>query len=240
MKSNQRSTVVIDTSSNIVAKFIEPEDRESFEAYRLRYTVYCEEKHFIDEQRIPNAQHIETDEYDENLSWHFVVMNTLESGEEHVIGTVRLVKYSEEKGFPTGKHQPSLYSKLGQHNKNEIAEISRLCINPCFRKRRDDDLYGVATYNSSEQRRKYPIVLLSLLREMYWFSKKVGIKFWLTSMEDSLYRYLKGISLEFQPLDENYIEYYGKVKSFLMGIEDAEKRLEEKRDDLYVYFKGNA
>lgn len=230
---------MIDTYSNIVAKYVEPEDNELLlEALRLRYTVYCEEKHFIDEQVIANAQHIEIDEYDKDLSWHFVVLNTRATGEEHVIGTVRLVRYSEEKGFPTGKFHPALYGKLAQHDKNVIAEISRLCINPCFRKRRDDDLYGVATYNNSDQRRKYPIVLLSLLREMYWFSKKVGIKFWLTSMEDSLYRYLKCISLEFQPLDEDYIEYYGKVKSFLMGIEDAEKRLEEKRDDLYLYFQG--
>lgn len=231
---------MIGAYSNIVAKFVDPEDSEGLlGAYKLRYSVYCEEKHFIDEHVITNDQLIETDEYDEDLSWHFVVMDTSATGDERVIGTVRLVKYSEEKGFPTGKYHPALYDKLGQRDKSSIAEISRLCISHSFRKRRDDGLYGVASYATGDLRRKYPIVMLALLREMYWFSKKIGIKYWLSSMEDTLYRYLKCISLEFKPLDEDYIEYYGKVKSFLMGIEDAEKKLEEKRDDLYLYFQCN-
>lgn len=233
---------MIETYSNIVAKYIEPTDRDGyFEALKLRYHVYCEEKNFIDSHATGTDQQIEVDEYDEDRSWHFLVLNTSVSGEEHAIGTVRLVRYSDDKGFPTGKFYPPLYEKITNHGipVNEMAEISRLCINPCFRRRRDDGLYGIGSYSTNDVRRKYPIVLLSLLREMYQFSKKIGIHFWLSSMEDSLYRYLKCISLEFEPLDEDYIDYYGKVKSFVLGIEQAEEQMEQKQKDLFLYFTNS-
>ncbi len=232
---------MIDEYSHIVAKYVDPDDEESLqEAFRLRYHVYCEEKCFIDKEEIKNDSHTETDEYDKDLSWHFVVLNNNATGMEHVVGTVRLVKYSIDQGFPTGKFHPALYGKIVDHqiDMNQVAEISRLCINPCFRKRRDDGLYGVESYNNGDVRRKYPIVMISLLREMYLFSKKAGIKYWLSSMEDVLYRYLKCIALEFEPLDEDYIEYYGKVKSFILGIDEAEKNMEVKAEDLYHYFNN--
>jgi len=232
---------MVDTYSNIVTHYINPEDKEGLnEALKLRYYVYCEEKQFIDKHEITNNMQIETDEYDEKESWHFVVENNLATGMEHVIGTVRLVHFSEDKGFPTGKFHPPLNDKIrnyGVNDLNTVAEISRLCINPCFRKRRDDGMFGVGSYGDDKDiRRKYPIVLISLLREMYHFSKKMQIKYWLSSMEDTLYRYLKCIALEFEPLDEDYIEYYGKVKSYLLGIEAAEKSMSQKQEDLYRFF----
>lgn len=230
---------MIDTYSNIIAKYVDPADQEGLrEALRLRYQVYCEEKQFIDKHDISSDEHMEVDEYDEDFSWHFIVLNTRATGDDHVIGTVRLVHYSEEKGFPTGKFHPPLYNKINQQGipMDTVAEISRLCINPCFRKRRDDGLYGVESYNAGDVRRKYPIVLISLLREMYQFSKRMQINYWLSSMEDILYRYLKCIALEFEPLDEDYIEYYGKVKSYLLGIDQAEKSMKQKQEDLYSYF----
>lgn len=230
---------MVDTYSNILAKYVDPADTEGLqEALRLRYYVYCEEKKFIDKQEITNDQQIEIDEYDNDQSWHFVVLNNQASGIERVIGTVRLVYYSENKGFPTGKFHPPLYDKISGRGvpMNSVAEISRLCINPCFRKRRDDGFYGVESYNNTDVRRKYPIVLISLLREMYLFSKKMKINYWLSSMEDILYRYLKCIALEFEPLDEDYIEYYGKVKSYLLAIDQAEKNMSEKQEDLFKFF----
>lgn len=230
---------MVDTYSNIIARYVDPSDREGLmEALRLRYYVYCEEKQFIDKEEITNDQQIEMDEYDQDLSWHFVVLNTQATGMEHVIGTVRLVQYSAEKGFPTGKFHPPLYDKIANYGAacERVAEISRLCINPCFRKRRDDGFYGVESYNTGDVRRKFPIVLISLLREMYLFSKKMQITHWLSSMEDILYRYLKCIALEFEPLDEDYIEYYGKVKSYLLGIDDAERTMAEKQPELFSYF----
>lgn len=230
---------MVDTYSNIISRYVDPSDQEGLmEALRLRYYVYCEEKQFIDKEEITNDQQIEMDEYDHDQSWHFVVLNTQATGMEHVIGTVRLVYYSAEKGFPTGKFHPPLYDKIANYGVAcaRVAEISRLCINPCFRKRRDDGLYGVESYDNSDVRRKYPIVLISLLREMYLFSKKMQITHWLSSMEDILYRYLKCIALEFEPLDEDYIEYYGKVKSYLLGIEEAEQTMSQKQPDLFSFF----
>lgn len=229
----------MDNYSNIIARCVDPEDKDGLdEALRLRYYVYCEEKQFIDKAEITNDQQIEIDEYDRDESWHFVVLNTEATGNEHVIGTVRLVRYTEQKGFPTGKFHPPLYEKIAKYgvSPHSVAEISRLCINPCFRKRRDDGFYGVESYNNSDVRRKYPIVLISLLREMYRFSKNKQITHWLSSMEDILYRYLKCISLVFEPLDDDYIEYYGKVKSYLLSIEDAERNMSKKQSDLFDYF----
>ena len=223
--------------SHIIARYIPGDDDYNLNRiYRLRYAVYCDEKQFIPREEIAGT--VEMDEYDNGHSLHFIVTDTRDpSVEDETLGTVRLVKYSDELGFPTGKHHPALYEKLAGYDTSSIAEISRLCVAQNFRRRRDDDLYGVGSYLGGDERRKYPIVMLSLLKEMYRVSKTSGITHWISSMEDTLYRYLKSISMVFEPLDEDYIEYYGKVKSYIMDIGVAEQRLASKRSDLYQYFQ---
>lgn len=238
-----------DLYQHIKAKHVHADDRENLtRIFRLRYQVYCEEKHFIDEDELLRArpgcgeldcERLELDEYDLNDSIHFIVLDSTAAQQNQAVGTVRLVKYSENNGFPTGKHHPSLYQKITNYDLARMAEISRLCVDPRFRKRQDDGLYGVGSYNSSnDARRKYPVVMLTLLREMYRMSLKSGITYWLSSMEDTLYRYLKSVSMVFEPLDEDYIEYYGKVKTFIMDIEEGVQILASKRKDLYDYFQS--
>lgn len=225
--------------SHIIARYVPFDDHDNLnKIFRLRYSVYCDEKQFI--PREDAAGMVETDEYDSGNSFQFIVLDTrAATQEDETLGTVRLVKYSDALGFPTGKHHPDLYGKLTAYDMSRMAEISRLCVAQRFRRRRDDGLYGVGSYHDGDERRKYPIVMLSLLKEMYRMSKAEGITHWISSMEDTLYRYLKSTSMVFEPLDDDYIEYYGKVKSYIMDIEAAANFMAEKRKDLYEYFVGD-
>lgn len=230
-----------DKYKHITAQYV-PSDNfvDLSRIYRLRYQVYCEEKHFIEEGVLDPSvcDKLEYDEYDENNSLHFIVLDSSAEEEQQAIGTVRLVRFSDSNGFPTGKHHPALYEKISAYDLTRMAEVSRLCVARRFRKRQDDGLYGVGSYSDGDARRKYPVVMLTLLREMYKMSIQSGITYWLSSMEDCLYRYLKSVSMVFEPLDEEYIEYYGKVKTFIMDIDEAVQILGRKRKDLYDYFQS--
>lgn len=178
---------------------------------------------------------LEWDEYDINSSLHFLMLDSKAERDKQAVGTVRLVRFSETKGFPTGKYNPGLYEKISNYDLTRMAEVSRLCITPRFRRRQAGNLTGLRT----DSRRMYPFVMFALLREVYKVSIQHGIRYWLTSMEENLHRYLKSFSVVFDPLDDNYMDYYGKVKTFVMNIEKEERILARNRNDLYDFFKVN-
>jgi len=211
------------------------------DSYRLRYEIYCLEEKFLPAQDYPD--HSEIDNYDA-LSEHVFVHETIMN---KVAGCARLVKYSKSYGLPTADHFPELYNKLSGVPLTEMYEVSRLCIAPFFRKRLvpKDGLYGVESYleeniapnpNGLPEQRKYPIVLLLMLREMYRLTMKMGGNFWIASMEPGLIRYLSGCGMECVRLAEDYIEFYGKVIPCLFDLRKAIVRMSEKRPDIYDFF----
>jgi len=231
--------VLISSSFTIVTKHIEAEGalKELEESYRLRYKIYCQEAQFLNKSDYPSG--MEVDEYDVN-SEHIVAQNIEDTNKSVIVGTIRLVNFTDTLGFPTGKHYPQLYELIPSMDYHEISEISRLCIAPEFRRRLadKDGLFGIESYLAEQQdeRRKYPVILLHLFKKMYIVSKQKGIRYWLASMEDSLFKVLSKYGVRFQAIGLNYIEYYGRVRPYIAEMAQLEEMMLAKRPDLYPFF----
>jgi N-acyl amino acid synthase of PEP-CTERM/exosortase system len=211
-------------------------DSLDYEAlYRLRYQVYCHEAKFLKPEDYSDG--LETDIYDET-SEHFLATGGFRDDE--VLGTVRLVRWSERLSFPTASFFASLIPELQCRNFpiDSTAEISRLCISKQFRKRALDGLYGTDGYleNRRDQRRKYPAIILELFKTMYLGSMELGITHWIATFEDCLHRLLSRYGVQMELLFPEEIEYYGKVRIYGASVSELEESIRERRPELYDYF----
>lgn len=203
--------------------------------YRLRYQVYCHEAHFLNPDHYPTG--LECDKFDA-VGEHFLATNT--SFNDDTVGTVRLVKWSEQFSFPTAVYFESLLGQLERLNFpiESTAEISRLCISKHYRKRAIDGLLGAEGYiDTNNQRRKYPEIILELFKIMYRCSRDhLGITHWIATFESSLYRLLDRYGVHLEPLASEEIDYYGKVKIYGASIEQLEETMKIRRPELYAFF----
>jgi N-acyl amino acid synthase of PEP-CTERM/exosortase system len=215
--------------------------RDLAESFRLRYAVFCREENFLPPQNYPD--HYEYDSFDE-LSEHIIVH---ECTSERLAGTVRLVRYSQEWGFPTAQHFPDLYATLADLPLAEVYEISRLCISPRYRQRLEpkDGLYGVESYmgssdstrsNGSSNHRRYPIILILLLKKLYQVAVSLGGNYLIASMEAGLIRYLSMCGMESMRLTNEYIDFCGKVMPCILDINKVLARMSQKRPELHEFF----
>jgi N-acyl amino acid synthase of PEP-CTERM/exosortase system len=203
--------------------------------YSLRYQVYCHEAHFLDPDDYSDG--LEHDEFDA-FSEHFLARNP--NNNDEVVGAVRLVRWSEYLAFPTIKHFNSLLKQLNRLKfpLESSAEISRLCITKQYRRRTVDGLFGAGSYvDKSDNRRKFPMVLLELFKNMYLASKyALGITHWIATFEESLYRLLERYGVHFNLLIPEEIDYYGKVKIYGASLQHLEEEMKRRRPDLYGFF----
>ncbi len=203
--------------------------------YRLRYQVYCHEAQFLDPNDYPSG--LECDEFDA-IAEHFLATNINSSN--HTVGTVRLVKWSEQYSFPTAHYFASLLEQLKCRNFpiESTAEISRLCISKQYRQRALDGILGAETYlDTDNRRRKYPEIILELFKIMYRSSKyDLRITHWIATFELSLFRLLDRYGIHLEPLAPEEIDYYGKVKIYGASIDQLEEAMKMKKPELYTFF----
>lgn len=208
--------------SRFLARHLESENNLKLleETYRLRYQVYCQESGFLPEEPY-KADGLESDVFDEK-SEHIIVEEKASAAAPLLCGTIRLVHYSNELGLPTRHFFPDLDTILPDVPRDEIGEISRLCISKNYRRRLSDGLYGIESYTGEAQhkRRKYPIVLILLFRKMYLVSQRVGIKYWLATIEERLAEVLAKYSIHLNPLMDGFIDYYGAVRPYFGQINE--------------------
>lgn len=200
----------------ITVRMVEPIDqRHLHRAGALRCAVFCKEKNWFRPQQVA-GQWIEQDSFDVDAR-HFVAVQHLPGRYDQVVATVRLVRYSELMGLPTGRVNQGLYAQLGQRGiaLETVAEVSRLCLAPQFR--------------------NHPMLLPALLRELYYYSKQAGIVHWVASMEDSLCRLLRSNAIALEPLDTRHFDYFGAVRAFLLAVEQTEACMQQ-REPLFHYF----
>ncbi len=212
------------------------ERTEEYDAvYRLRYQVYCHEAHFLDPSNYPSG--LECDRFDA-VAEHFLATNA--NSDDNTVGTVRLVKWSEQYSFPTAIYHESLLEQLERLNFpiESTAEISRLCISKQYRKRAIDGLLGAGGYlDTNDQRRKYPEIILELFKIMYRSSRyNLGITHWIATFENSLFRLLDRYGVHLEPLASEEIDYYGKVKIYGASIDQLEETMKTKKPELYAFF----
>jgi N-acyl amino acid synthase of PEP-CTERM/exosortase system len=207
------------------------------DSFRFRYKVFCLEERFLTADNYPNGY-----EYDNYDKWSEHI-GVYEDQSDTLVGYVRLVKHSQDLGFPTAHHYSELYDKLSGLPLEKVYEISRLCISPMYRQlmASRDELSGGKSYTVQPgdypKKRKYPVVLTLLLKAMYQTSINMGGGFWIASMEPGLIRYLSSlIGLKSVRLANDYIDFYGKVMPCLIEINQSSCRMSEKVPELYEFF----
>ncbi|MDR3632139.1 MAG: PEP-CTERM/exosortase system-associated acyltransferase [Desulfocapsaceae bacterium] len=214
----------------------EKTSEEHMALYNLRYRVYCHEARFLNPDDYPD--NLERDEYDA-VSEHFLASNARNKNE--IIGTVRLVRWSERLSFPTVLHCPSLLKKLERQKfpLESTAEISRLCIARQYRSCAVDGLHGAKiNTDNRDQWKRFSAVILELFKIMYLSSRyDLGITHWIATFEDSLYRMLERYGVYFELLAPEYIDYYGKVRIYGACIRRVEDEMRRRRPELAAFFE---
>lgn len=187
----------------MMVKKVETEDELS-EVYKLRFKIYCQERGFESEEDHPNGY--EADEYDP-YSIHFIACIDSET-----VGTVRLI-LNNPIGFPVEKHCKISISQRGVKREKTV-EISRLAVSK-----------KVLGYNRAR-------IVFGLFREIYQESKNLGISFFCSAMERSLYRLLSRCSIRFLQVGLP-VEYHGLRAPFLAELKDLEANIFLQNPDLF-------
>lgn len=216
------------------------------ECYRIRYQVYCEERHFLDPEDYPDQ--FEIDPYD-GRSVHFVGRHRfrLQSA-----GTVRLVLHSDL-GFPMQEHcvfDPDFQflQKPGDPTIQTYAEISRISVSKLFRQRAGDTFYGGPPRSPSDAATSVaegpkgvnpveagPEIVAGLYKCIYQESKRLGLTHWVVAMERGLQLLLRRMGFHFKPVGPT-VDYYGPVIPYIARIEEIERAVYERRRAVFDYW----
>jgi N-acyl amino acid synthase of PEP-CTERM/exosortase system len=185
----------------------------------LRFQVYCQECKFLPSSNYPDGHEI--DEYDANAV-HFCAFNA----RDELVGYVRLVRPGASGEFPFQLRCPNLLECVTLPQPSQCVEVSRLMVRQDYRRRRGDILAGVNMGSASpdqepEKRSSSPQILLSLYRQIYAFSRSVGIRYWYAAMEPSLALVLTRMNFGFRQIGP-LIDYYGPVAPYLAAVHDTE------------------
>jgi N-acyl amino acid synthase of PEP-CTERM/exosortase system len=234
--------MVSDASPGKYFDFIRVEMADPFwvDLQRLRYDVYCEELKFLDVSNYPSG--LESDPFDP-VSVQFAAVNA----ENQAVATLRLVRDSTL-GFPLEQHAASLWPAFSALPRDKTVEISRLILSRHYRRRANDDRYGVggttpmpprddAPRPPVQRRSPYPIILFGLFRLMFEESVNTGLEWWLTAMEPWLRTYLSRFGFTFMPVGEP-IEYYGQVVPYAAKIEDIFRAVAETKPEVLQMVLG--
>lgn len=200
----------------------------------MRYEVYCHGRRFLDPTSYPDGR--ESDEFDE----HSIHFGCVARRTNSVVGTIRLVARSAL-GFPLSSHCKFDESALPE----STCEISRLAVSKEYRRRADDDAFGVpsAVFEddalANRNRRRRPEIVLGLYKVMYQESKRRGVNAWIAAMESSLVRLLWRYSFTFDAIGPE-VDYYGPVVPYLARIDEIEKTVRARQPQLYAEFNEGA
>jgi N-acyl amino acid synthase of PEP-CTERM/exosortase system len=180
-----------------------------YEAYRVRYQVYCVENPFEDPKQ--QLGEYETDE-DDDRSVHTLLLHR-RTGE--IAGTTRVILP------PEGEFRPLPMAKL-LHGADrcrfdafpvaDTAEISRLAVSKQFRRRRGEERYADTGFSYAalveNEQRLMPFITLGLLRGVFGICLEHEVTHLAAVMEPPLIRILHRLGLDFIPIG-GLVEHHG-------------------------------
>ena len=186
--------------------------------YRLRYQVYCLERHFLPPEQYPNER--EVDGYDAH-SVHVAVVNT----RDEIAATARLIELTDA-GLPLLDHC-ALYPDARPLTDagRRIVEVSRLSVSRCYNRRAGDAHYALASakYDAGGQERRAGgrggEIIMIMCQALYQASKRAGYTHWLAATERSLQRLIAAYALPFKPIGPE-TDYYGRVTPYSMSVRE--------------------
>jgi len=212
------------------------------EIYKLRYEVYCLERHYLEASDF--KEELETDEYDD-CSIHFAAYTL----NQDIIGTVRLVQPHPDQDYPWESHCTT-FPQFTCPPRETAAEVSRLVVKKTHRRRRGDSMEGISqdfmekgstksiqpkSTVRRDKRGNSPLLLLGMYREMYRHSRQNGIRYWYAAMERSLARSLEKMGFKFVPIGPQ-VDYYGPVTPHMVDLNDLNERLKRENKFLAAWF----
>ena len=186
-------------------------------SYRMRYQVYCHERHFLPAHYYTDG--IETDAFDPHAV-HLGVLS--ETGT--LVATARLVRRTEH-GLPMFGHCNIQEQHAVLANaRAPIVEVSRLAVSRQYNRRKGDEHYaleGGGVTAVGQRRREGGEIVMTLYRELYQASKRHGFTHWLAATEPSLQRLLNRYRFPFKQVGPE-TDYFGLVAPYLMDIAEFE------------------
>jgi N-acyl-L-homoserine lactone synthetase len=182
---------------------------ELFDAYRLRYRVYCLERGYERREDYPGG--LETDEYDP-YSVHFVAYV-----KSVPVGTVRLI-LQNPLGFPLERYCKVEAASVCADGK--VAEISRLAVS-------SEAIKGGLTERSK--------ITLGLLRQLYLTARELKVECFLSAMSSSLERLLGKCGMRFG-IAGPAVDYHGIRTPYYAYHDELEREVFRKRKDIFEQF----
>jgi N-acyl amino acid synthase of PEP-CTERM/exosortase system len=201
------------------------------ESYRLRYQVYCHERHFLPAEDYPTQ--LEIDAYD-RYSLHVGVLNKQGS----LVATARMVRRSEL-GFPLLLHCAIDDGRLLRDEPQVAAvEISRLAVSRNYNRRAGDHFYslqGPDPRTAGDQRKGGGEIVMELYKAVYQASKRRGCTHWLMAAEPALRRLLARIGVPFYPIGPES-DYYGVVSPYGLDLRQFDEVITSGRIPILAEF----
>ena len=177
--------------------------------FRVRYKVYCLERGYERADDYPDG--LEHDEYDP-YSMHFIAY--LNSSP---VGTVRLI-LENPFGFPVERYCNADLKTICP-TADRIAEISRLAVSY-------QAVKGCAVERSK--------ITLGLIRELYYTSREVNIRYLVSAMSKSLDRLLNRCGMSFIKAGLP-VDYHGLRTPYYASCDDLEREVFNRRRDIFQF-----
>ena len=212
-------------------------DSQRYEAHRLRYNVYCEERGYEDTGRFPDG--LERDDYDDN-SVHALVRHRLSN---LVAGVVRLVftdQSDPEKPLPIEYFcGDSFYHSVlddFDFSRTGTAEVSRFAVSNRFLNRIGKSAPGHPPgqiHLQDDPGQYFPHISLGLIAMLFVASAQHRISHWYAIMEPSLSRLLGRSGIEFTSIGP-IVNYHGRRQPMIASVNDLLSNIYDKR---YEFFR---
>lgn len=212
--------------------------------FKIRYQVYCEDKHFESVSRFPDGQ--EKDEYDENDAVHFIVKHI---PSQKWVAAMRLVR-NERCELPI-EGKCAIQADVDVKSQRAL-EISRMCIVKEHRGIRgrsvniDNEDYNVHQVNTNvvafkgRDHRVFRFnsgqqIMLALIRSVYQYGQSNQIPFGFALMTKAFARVLSFTGLNIRISGES-CEYNGTRFPFLFDLVNVVKDIARMPSGLQRFF----
>lgn len=191
-------------------------------AQRVRYRVYCQENTFEPADLFPNG--LEYDEFDLH-SLHLLITHK-RSGES--AGCVRLVLAGEEELLPMERYcMGTVYTDyLTDLSKarDQVAEFSRLAVDPAFRKRTGEGHTILGEFDAMDcchrERRSFSLVGVATSLSAFALAEMSGRVDVFAMMDPYLPRMLRRSGILVQQAGD-YMEYHGSRAPYYINAHSA-------------------
>ena len=198
------------------------------EVYKLRYQVYCSEKHFLTENYPDGIEH---DEYDVR-SCHYLIRHKATG---YYMATARLILPDSndlQKPFPIELGSQIEATRLPMAiYRPQLAELSRFCVSKEFRRRaneRDLIVSNEADADRTEkEKNESPNLTLALFACAIKMSNEHDIHHWYAIMEPALKRVFSTLGIHFLDVGEP-VDYHGIRVPCVINVVDVLKGVAEK------------